>query len=68
MGVLRSVEAIAEVQKEGACDEGLEREGGVEARRVVATLMQVDAKTCAEGEDWGINLASERKARLYLLP
>ena len=58
MGVLRSVEAIAEVQKEGACDEGLEREGGVYRAVVVARTQHVETYAHTHGEDWCADLTA----------
>ena len=53
MGVLRAVEAVADVEEELARDVRLEREGGVEGTCIVAHVEHIEAEAYAYGEDRG---------------
>lgn len=51
MGVLRAIEAVADVEEELARNVRLEREGGVEEACIVTRVEHIDAEAYAYGED-----------------
>ena len=59
VGVLRAIEAVAYIDKESTCEVCLEREGGVDAAHVVASVVHVYAYANANCEYRCANLATQ---------
>ena len=58
VGVLVAIEAVAHIEEEALGEKGLERELGVDATHIVASLVEVEAKTGTNSKDGGLYLAT----------
>lgn len=58
VGVLVAIEAVAHIEEEALGEKGLERELGVDATHIVASLVEVESKAGANSKDRGLYLAT----------